>query len=256
MASVRDTQKFWREFLELYRGLPALWKVKSDDYKNRQLKGECYNTLVEKLKEIDPSATRGMVTKKINAFRSNYRRELKKVLESEQSGAGADDVYKPSLWYFKDLKFLWDQDRVSIIDNEKEENCHEDSLDDPEPDPYHDDGSLEPEQKEAISLNKKIKTDVEAKRSELLSLSCSLLDRCDDAVDVLAKSWAQEFRNLSEDQQIYARKGINDILFEGRLGTLHRHSVKINENSIEQGKGSSPNFVLSLETISNSSFDE
>lgn len=111
MESARGTQEFWREFIELYRLLPALWKVKSNEYRNRALKGDCYRILVEKLQEIDPSATRETATKKINAFRSNYRRELKKVITSERSGApGTAGVYRPSLWYFNDLAFLRDQE--------------------------------------------------------------------------------------------------------------------------------------------------
>ncbi|PIO28212.1 hypothetical protein AB205_0132700, partial [Aquarana catesbeiana] len=46
---------------------------------------------------------------KIGSLRSTYNREHKKVQDSLRSGATADDVYVPRLWYYHSLHFLSDQ---------------------------------------------------------------------------------------------------------------------------------------------------
>jgi hypothetical protein len=75
--------------------------VKSDYYKNKQLKEECYKKLTEILKANDPDASIANTKRKINSLRSAYRRELKKLEASRKSGAGLDDIYIPTLWYFR-----------------------------------------------------------------------------------------------------------------------------------------------------------
>ncbi|KAJ8940939.1 hypothetical protein NQ314_010531 [Rhamnusium bicolor] len=92
------------------KDLPEVWKLKSDVYKNRNVKAAAYEKLTENLKEIEPGADREMVKKKINMLRSGYRRELKKVTDSYKSGAGTSEIYEPSLWYFSDIDFLRDQE--------------------------------------------------------------------------------------------------------------------------------------------------
>jgi len=102
----RDRQ-FWTEFLLLYRSLPAVWKVKSPEYSSRALKSAGYEQLVMKLREVEPHADRALVVKKINSFRTNFRRDLRKRTEGEVPG---EESFESTLWYFELLGFLEGQE--------------------------------------------------------------------------------------------------------------------------------------------------
>jgi hypothetical protein len=39
-------------------------------------------------------------------LRTNFRNELKRINDSQKSGAGTVDILEPTLWYFDDIKFL------------------------------------------------------------------------------------------------------------------------------------------------------
>jgi len=53
MSSGKNDLDFSRDIIQLYKSLPAVWKVKSDLYKKRVLKQDAYEKLTEKLKTID-----------------------------------------------------------------------------------------------------------------------------------------------------------------------------------------------------------
>jgi len=110
MTEKDQDRSFQLECIEVYKNLPSLWKVKSDDYSNRRKKDAAYAVLVEKFNEKFPNFTREDVKKKINGYRTNFRKELKKVMDSEKSGAGTEEIYQPTLWYFDALAFLNDQE--------------------------------------------------------------------------------------------------------------------------------------------------
>lgn len=73
------------------------------------MRNDAYNELLDYCKEKYPNATKGFVIKTILGLRISFRRELKKVLQSQKkSGSSADDVYVPSLWYYELLSSISD----------------------------------------------------------------------------------------------------------------------------------------------------
>ncbi|XP_050091698.1 uncharacterized protein LOC126575176 [Anopheles aquasalis] len=234
-----EERAFWREFLMLYRSLPVVWKKKSEGYKNQHSRNKAYQMLVCKMKEIDSRADRNSVCTKINSFRSAYRRELKKVRDSMQSGGGTDGVYVPTLWYFHDLDFL------RYEENETQETS---TLDDGEwneenNDTEADETSSQASQHQQSFTRKRTmptgKQDVddpqtnseESLKNKLLVLACERLSTRPSESHMLARAWRTDYEKLSPDQQLYAKKFISDILFEGQLGTLHRNSITISDPS-------------------------
>ncbi|XP_033168893.1 uncharacterized protein LOC117146660 isoform X1 [Drosophila mauritiana] len=101
MSHTHTAIDFWKEFLAMYRSMPELWLVRSKLYRDRQLKLESYTRLLELLRTTDGHANIHTLKRKINNFRTSYRRELRKVLAS-------GNTYKPSLWYFVELDFLYE----------------------------------------------------------------------------------------------------------------------------------------------------
>lgn len=98
------SREFWFEFLQLYRNFPCLWDTKDPCYVRRDVKREAYDVLLAKVHEVDTTATIDSVKKKIDSFRTAFRREQKKVILSMQSGATDGEIYCPSLWYYRELE--------------------------------------------------------------------------------------------------------------------------------------------------------
>ncbi|KAL1488446.1 hypothetical protein ABEB36_014917 [Hypothenemus hampei] len=110
-----DNTTFLTDFIELYRELPCLWKVKSKSYSNRRDKNRAYEKLVEFYKTVDADATIDTVKKKINNLRSAFRKELKKVRRSKRSGGGSENVYEPTFVVLQDAHLHCGSRRASRI---------------------------------------------------------------------------------------------------------------------------------------------
>ena len=79
MAPSKEEKKFLLELIDVYRSLPALWQIKSKEYSDRQKKDSAYETLLIKYREYYKEGTKDELKKKLNALRTNFRNELKKI---------------------------------------------------------------------------------------------------------------------------------------------------------------------------------
>ncbi|XP_047992816.1 uncharacterized protein LOC125231411 [Leguminivora glycinivorella] len=126
MADIRTWNKdLVLELLALYKSFPCLWKIKSEQYKNKNLKKEAYDKIVIFCKEKGfPDANRDFVVKKLQSLRGSFRKELRKVEDSHRNGT--EEVYQSSLWYYDYLLFTKDQelptDSIYNADEDPDEN--------------------------------------------------------------------------------------------------------------------------------------
>lgn len=76
-----------------------------------------------------------------------------------------------------------------------------------------------------VQIKKKKKEDLQ---QDLLTLARDHFKKPENEYQVMARNWAFKLERMSGEQRRLAEKFINEILFEGEEGNLHRHSVVIN----------------------------
>ena len=113
-ATVTD-QEFTSFLIELYRGHPELWKVKSKDNFSRNKKNAALIQIKNPLKKMKTDITVEEIKKKINSLRTCFNREIRLIETKKKSGAAADDIPEYSLWYYNDLFLIIDQIEISYL---------------------------------------------------------------------------------------------------------------------------------------------
>ncbi|XP_037825736.1 activating signal cointegrator 1 complex subunit 2 homolog isoform X2 [Lucilia sericata] len=234
---------FWSEFLDLYKSLPSLWKVHSRDYTNRELKNKSYDIMVKKLKEYDAEADREKVIKKINVFRTNYKRVLRLQKTS-------DNVVESSLWYFDKLKYL---DEVECIrggprrkqtdsttePKTKKHKVKEVTSDTPVqqstirppsnngfaaganesyfPPNQHFTAIEMPQQPQKQQQQQQPPHSQQKQQHQEQQATSRTTDSCQQ----IAQIWGLKLAKMSRMQRIIAEKVINEVMFNGELGLLN-----------------------------------
>lgn len=119
------------EFIEAFRQYPCLWKIKCDEYRDRNKRDEALNNLLLLTRETIPTADLKFVKDRIESLKQSFRREYRKVKNSMKSGSSADDVYKPKLWYYNTLSFIAEHEAhyPSVSSLPREEEHEEEVID-------------------------------------------------------------------------------------------------------------------------------
>ncbi|KAK3880890.1 hypothetical protein Pcinc_014650 [Petrolisthes cinctipes] len=216
--------------------IPKRPKIKSKEYSDREAKAAAYSVLIEKLKQKDTSANRETVTKKINAMRSSFRKEVKKVTASRRSGAAADDIYQPRLWYYNLLLFLQDQevgrDSVTNVNEVRPgpADTHMATLDGgtagllEEPSHESQASSVEPHIPLPTGSRKRARPDPS---DALLSVITERIQstRHEDEWDLLGRTVACKLRRMHDDQRVIAERLVNEVMYHGLLKNLSANST-------------------------------
>nr|XP_032523812.1 uncharacterized protein LOC116775104 [Danaus plexippus plexippus] len=244
MNAKSKEQSFTAGFIRLYRQLPELWNVQSKDYHDRYKKKAGYETLLRKYREFYSDASIGDLKKKLNALRTNYRKELRKYLQNNK--------YVPSLWYFGELCFLDNIDGSRDLNStentslliryiDRDDKCFNNNKnstsdkhrsralpENPKKNGYNEDQQA---QNVRVRVFRQYRHEPVSPppRSAAQHLAPSSEDhQARDEHYYWVMACAADLRNMDRTQQIYAKKAIAEILMEGQLGALSRESVRIN----------------------------
>ncbi|KAG8321088.1 hypothetical protein J6590_053404 [Homalodisca vitripennis] len=87
---------FLTKFIDEYRDLPCLWKVRIEEYSNTLQRYKAWEHL-QITKEKVPNADLNFVKNKVDNIRASFRKELRKIRDCTRSGASSDDTY-PQLY--------------------------------------------------------------------------------------------------------------------------------------------------------------
>ncbi|XP_034174686.2 uncharacterized protein LOC117601680 [Osmia lignaria lignaria] len=220
-------------FIHLYESHPCLWKSDLSDYKNRDKRQSALENIVAEMNI--PNFTLVECKNKIKNLRSHYCQELKKIKNSMKSGAGSEEVYKPSLPWFAALdSFLQPLVTQKTVSNlEQQSTSHESTVYAQPTFTGH-----------SSSRNTKRKRDGDETGEKFLSSALHRLETISaNAIatskktefDIFGQSVAAQLNNMTledalqlqlEIQQLITRKRINH-----RMQLLNRQLQRNNNNS-------------------------
>ncbi|KAF5282485.1 hypothetical protein FQR65_LT14294 [Abscondita terminalis] len=92
--------------IEAYEKHRCLYAVKSKEYKNKHSRTRALEDIQKLLVVIKPNVNVNDIKAKFHGLKTNFLTEYRKHQKSIRSGAGDDDIYIPTIWYYEKMHFL------------------------------------------------------------------------------------------------------------------------------------------------------
>ncbi|XP_063365098.1 uncharacterized protein LOC134653632 [Cydia amplana] len=239
VLAVTYTNALVLQLVQAYKNHDLLWDPSNPDFKNRTKKNDAWDAIANTV-----NIPRREVESKIHTLRSQFAREKKKIAQMRKNGN--DLRYSP--WFaYEPMKFLLKgETEIAGFDSSEMRNSHNDELSEP----YH---------VENFQLAAPIPMLYESTNTtaNLSTNSRKRTNSCDDkSDDPMRYGFAKQYRPTSkfgEDEfEIYgqyvaselretkdlhsvliAKRYINDILFNARMGKYRTNSASNNSKSIK-----------------------
>ncbi|XP_063788865.1 uncharacterized protein LOC134944213 [Pseudophryne corroboree] len=224
-----ENRDFLSGFISLYREEECLWLTSSPDYSNKQKREAAYTRMVEYSKPTFSAASVVWVRKKIANLRTVFVKENRKVEESKRSGAGAEKVYVPQLWYYKDLNFPLEkrsakESLVVMAEFEEGSLYVEEAEGTPEEDlsctPALINTSPEEPTSPPQTTGKRKPRKTKFVEDPLLAEARSQLLRKPDEFDNFASYVSKTMRKVSSQQQVECQRLVSQVLYQTLSGQL------------------------------------
>ncbi|XP_063794617.1 uncharacterized protein LOC134949833 [Pseudophryne corroboree] len=247
-------REFWAGFIDLYQANECLWRVGTRDYANRGKKNLAYQQLARYSLAQDSGADIKWVKRKIQNLRTVFLKEHRKYKDSQRSGAGSDQVKKPTLWYYDLMKFVLDEEPSRTARSTEEPNTpemfepeEEESVDplssreldvEPAVDEPADQATVRPELEESeaamgtpqLPARRRCRPaiprrSVSSSRSDtILRQAEEVLKNRPDRFEAIGDHLACELREMNPTQQKYAQRLVYAIISHGQDDELTNHS--------------------------------
>ena len=217
----KEEEKWTDEDIEMlinfYKENPLLWDISLQEYRNRDSRRLAFKKLSELLNK-----TKEECKKQWHSLRVQFNKNCTRHESSKKSGSGTDEVFTPS-WKFYD-SMLFTKESLEV---DASSSTLSDSFNDSEPVPKRR-KNISVKTNDTVDQSEKAKLDMYQAAIDVLKAPSSTSNEGTSGsgeMEVFGRLVAETLSRFDAKQRAFAKKRINDVLFDIEMGgSLHGSS--------------------------------